>query len=88
MNQLCYPRCYHFLIKNRKILGSVVQSFVFGIVRVCVDGKLVVMRRETLGNNIKVRDCWKGHGVNFNLLDLLVGNEYQCQGQVKTFCII
>ena len=52
---------YHFDKDNAPLLmiwyvGSVVQSFVFGIVRVCVDGKLMVMRKDSLDENIKIRD--------------------------------
>mgnify|MGYP003333904195 CR=1 FL=1 len=47
-------------------LGSVVESFVFGFVRVCVNGKLQVMREEDLQNeDIKLTSI-KGGG-NFTL---------------------
>ena len=43
-------------------LGSVVESFVFGFVRVCVNGKLQVMREEDLQNeDIKLASI-KGGG--------------------------
>ena len=48
------------------ILGSVVESFVFGFVRVCVNGKLQVMREEDLQNeDIKLASI-KGGG-NFSM---------------------
>ena len=47
-------------------LGSVVESFVFGFVRVCVNGKLQVMREEDLQNeDIKLASI-KGGG-NFSM---------------------
>ena len=41
--------CIHFS-------GSVVESFVFGIVKVCVNGKIELRRKQDVANDVTIRD--------------------------------
>ena len=46
--------------------GRVIETFVFGIVKVCEDGKMVLKRRTDINEDFKLRnydsaDCtWRG----------------------------
>ena len=52
------------------LTGSVVESFVFGFVRVCVNGKLQVMREEDL-QNVQKESSIKGGGNSLKYLFII-----------------
>ena len=38
------------------ILGSIIESFQFGIVKVCVNGKIELRRKQDVANDVTIRD--------------------------------